>query len=226
MRVSPGLERVLAALREKGVDTQVLEFPQGTRTAQEAAVAVGTSVGQIVKSLVFVAGEEPVLVLVSGAHLADVRKLEREFGAPVRRADAETVREATGFAIGGVAPVGHLRPLRTLIDENLLKYDVVYAAAGTPYAIFPIAPAELVRITGPSWCASRAAGWRMSSSTANAGVKRRRRRDPPRRWRRARWRALAPARRPRRPRARPCARRCWRRSRFDAGSPPLGGRAR
>ncbi|MFO7266105.1 MAG: YbaK/EbsC family protein [Limnochordales bacterium] len=148
MRVSPGLERVLAALREKGVDTQVLEFPQGTRTAQEAAVAVGTSVGQIVKSLVFVAGEEPVLVLVSGAHLADVRKLEREFGAPVRRADAETVREATGFAIGGVAPVGHLRPLRTLIDENLLKYDVVYAAAGTPYAIFPIAPAELVRITG------------------------------------------------------------------------------
>lgn len=148
MGVSSALARVEAALREKGVHTQILEFPQGTRTAQEAADAVGTSVGQIVKSLVFVAGGQPVLVLVSGAHLADTRKLEREFGAPVRRADADTVRQATGFAIGGVAPVGHIAPLPTLIDEHLLKYDVVYAAAGTPYSVFPISPSELVRITG------------------------------------------------------------------------------
>ena len=92
--------------------------------------------GQIVKSLVFLAGDEPVLVLVSGAHLADTEKLGRLFGTKVKRADADTVREATGFAIGGVAPVGHIRPLRTLIDENLLQYDVVYARGG--HAVFGV----------------------------------------------------------------------------------------
>lgn len=148
MRVSSAVERVQAALSEHGVETEILEFPQGTKTAQEAAAAIGTDVAQIVKSLVFVAGEDPVLVLVSGAHMADTGKLAREFGAPVRRADAETVRRATGFAIGGVAPVGHTSPLRTLIDDHLMNYDVVYAAAGTPFSIFPIAPDELVRVTG------------------------------------------------------------------------------
>lgn len=148
MRVSSAVERVQAALQEHGVRTDILEFAQGTRTAQEAADAVGTQVGQIVKSLVFLAGDEPVLVLVSGVHLADTEKLGRLFGTKVKRADADTVREATGFAIGGVAPVGHIRPLRTLIDENLLQYDVVYAAAGTPFSVFPIAPSELVRVTG------------------------------------------------------------------------------
>lgn len=148
MSVSSAVERVQAALSEHGVETEILEFPQGTKTAQEAAAAIGTDVAQIVKSLVFVAGEDPVLVLVSGAHMADTGKLAREFGAPVRRADAETVRRATGFAIGGVAPVGHTSPLRTLIDDNLMNYDVVYAAAGTPFSIFPIAPDELVRVTG------------------------------------------------------------------------------
>lgn len=148
MSVSSAVERVQAALSEHGVETEILEFPQGTKTAQEAAAAIGTDVAQIVKSLVFVAGEDPVLVLVSGAHMADTGKLAREFGAPVRCADAETVRRATGFAIGGVAPVGHTSPLRTLIDDNLMNYDVVYAAAGTPFSIFPIAPDELVRVTG------------------------------------------------------------------------------
>lgn len=148
MRQSPALERVRAALRRHGVNTEILEFPQGTRTARDAAEAIGTAVGQIVKSLVFVAGDEPVLILVSGAHLADTEKLGRLLGTPVQRADADVVRQATGFAIGGVAPVGHIAPLTTLIDENLLRYEVVYAAAGTPFAVFPITPADLVRVTG------------------------------------------------------------------------------
>lgn len=148
MRLSSAVERVQAALHEHGVRGEILEFPQGTRTAQEAADAIGTEVGQIVKSLVFVAGDEPVLILVSGAHLADTEKLGRLFGTTVKRADAETVRQATGFAIGGVAPVGHIAPLTTLIDENLLRYELVYAAAGTPFAVFPIASADLVRVTG------------------------------------------------------------------------------
>lgn len=148
MRLSSAVERVQAALQERGVRAHILEFPQGTRTAQEAADAIGTEVGQIVKSLVFVAGDEPVLILVSGAHLADTKKLGRVFGTKVKRADADTVRQATGFAIGGVAPVGHIRSLTTLIDDNLLQYELVYAAAGTPYSVFPITPEDLVRVTG------------------------------------------------------------------------------
>ena len=148
MSASLAIERVRAALQEKGVNTQIVEFEQSTRTAQEAAEAIGTSVGQIVKSLVFVAGGQPFLALVSGANQADTDKLGALMGAPVERADARTVREATGFAIGGVPPVGHITPLVTFIDEDLLQYDEVYAAAGTPHAIFRITPAELVRITG------------------------------------------------------------------------------
>src|SRR5690606_1502777 len=98
MRQCPALERVRAALRRHGVNTEILEFPQGTRTARDAAEAIGTAVGQIVKSLVFVAGDEPVLILVSGAHLADTEKLGRLLGTPVQRADADVVRQATGFA--------------------------------------------------------------------------------------------------------------------------------
>lgn len=148
MATLSAVERVQAALQEHGVQVEILEFPQGTRTAQEAADAIGTEVGQIVKSLVFVAGDEPVLILVSGAHLADTSKLKRLFGVPVKRADAKTVREATGFAIGGVAPVGHTSPLTTMIDENLMRYEQVYAAAGTPYVVFPITPDDLARVTG------------------------------------------------------------------------------
>lgn len=148
MATSSAVKRVKAALEKHGVSTEILEFPQGTRTAQEAADAVGTDVGQIVKSLVFLAGHEPVLILVSGAHRADTDKLARLLGVPVKQADADMVRKATGFAIGGVAPVGHTLPLETIIDENLMRYDQVYAAAGTPFAVFPITPAELARITG------------------------------------------------------------------------------
>ncbi|HEY8497035.1 MAG TPA: YbaK/EbsC family protein [Limnochordales bacterium] len=148
MSASLAIERVRAALREKGVDTEIVEFAQSTRTAQEAADAIGTSVAQIVKSLVFVAGGQPFLALVSGANQADTDKLAALMGAPVERADARIVREATGFAIGGVPPVGHATSLVTFIDEDLLQFEEVYAAAGTPHAIFRITPQELVRITG------------------------------------------------------------------------------
>jgi prolyl-tRNA editing enzyme YbaK/EbsC (Cys-tRNA(Pro) deacylase) len=101
-----------------------------------------------VKSLVFLAGDQPILALVSGANRADTRKLAAAAGAPIRRADADAVRAATGFAIGGVPPVGHATRLPCFLDADLCRYDVVWAAAGTPNAVFPLAPAELERISG------------------------------------------------------------------------------
>ncbi len=145
----PAAERVRQALASLGISAQIQEFPQGTRTAQDAARAIGTTLGQIVKSLVFVADGRPLLVLASGRNRVDSAKLARAAGAAsVGRAGADLVRATTGFAIGGVPPVGHVTLLETFIDEDLLEYDIVYAAAGTPTAIFPIAPADLVRATG------------------------------------------------------------------------------
>ena len=144
----PAAARVQAALRAGGMPAEVMELAESARTAAEAAAACGVSVGQIVKSLVFVAGEEPILVLVSGSNQADERCLRELTGRPVRRADADTVRAATSFAIGGVAPVGHPRPLRVFIDRDLLGYDRVIAAAGTPHAVFPATPGDLCRMTG------------------------------------------------------------------------------
>jgi prolyl-tRNA editing enzyme YbaK/EbsC (Cys-tRNA(Pro) deacylase) len=120
----------------------VRDFPAGTRTAQDAAAAIGCSVGQIVKSLVFVRDDEPVLVLCSGANTLDAQRLG------LHKADADLVRRATGFAIGGVPPYGHPAPLETLIDEDLLGYDEVWAAAGTPRSVFPLTPAQLVERSG------------------------------------------------------------------------------
>lgn len=142
------VERVVAALREAGLETAVTEFAESTRTAEEAAAAVGTTVGQIVKSLVFLAGGRPVLALVSGANRLDTAKLAAVAGAPIRRADAETVRAVTGYAIGGVPPMGHATPLPTYLDADLLGYDTVWAAAGTPNAVFPITPVDLECVTG------------------------------------------------------------------------------
>ena len=140
------VERVVAALGAAGVETEVKEFSESTRTAEEAAAAIGTSVGQIVKSLVFLAGDEPILALVSGSNRADTKKLTALTGAPIRRADAEAARAATGYSIGGVPPVGHPTPLRTYLDRDLLQYEVVWAAAGTPNAVFSITPERLVEI--------------------------------------------------------------------------------
>jgi prolyl-tRNA editing enzyme YbaK/EbsC (Cys-tRNA(Pro) deacylase) len=128
----------------------VRELDASARTAPDAAAAVGCELGAIVKSLVF-RGErsgDAVLVLVSGDNRADEGRVEAAVGEPVGRADADFVRAATGYAIGGVPPVGHPSPLRTLVDEDLLRFDVVWAAAGTPRAVFPVAPSDLARAAG------------------------------------------------------------------------------
>ena len=141
-------ERVAEALRARGETLEVREFPHSTRTAEEAAAAIGTTVGQIVKSLVFLADGRPVLVLASGAHRVDIVKLALVCGAhAVRRATADEVRRTTGFAIGGVPPIGHTTPLATYLDRDLLRYDIVHAAAGTPTAVFAIAPDRLRVVT-------------------------------------------------------------------------------
>src|SRR2546425_7218942 len=145
-QVSPPA-RVQAALIAAGVDARIEEFPSSTRTAQEAAATVGTSVGQIVKSLLFLAGDSPVVALVSGVNRLDTQRLAALTGATVGKADADAVRHATGYSIGGVPPIGFPAPLPTFIDRDLLQYDVVWAAAGTPRHVFPITPKELVRIT-------------------------------------------------------------------------------
>jgi prolyl-tRNA editing enzyme YbaK/EbsC (Cys-tRNA(Pro) deacylase) len=136
------VDRVAAVLRDAGVEAEIREFPEGTRTAQEAAAAVGCDVGQICKSLVFRIGDEPLLVVASGSNRVD----ETRFGAVM--ADARWVRDQTGFAIGGVPPVGHARAIDTVVDEDLLGYDVVWAAAGTPRAVFAIEPDRLVEVAG------------------------------------------------------------------------------
>jgi prolyl-tRNA editing enzyme YbaK/EbsC (Cys-tRNA(Pro) deacylase) len=140
-------DRVRRALQAAQVDARIDEFSSSTRSAPEAAAAVGTSVGQIVKSLVFYAGDRPVLALVSGANQLDPERLGRLTGAPIKRPDARGVREVTGYAIGGVPPVGFPTPIPTYVDRDLLGYDVVWAAAGTPRHVFAITPTELLRIT-------------------------------------------------------------------------------
>jgi len=141
-------QRVQAALSAAGVTARIEAFPSSTRTAQEAAEAVGTSVGQIVKSLVFLAGGAPVLALVSGANRLDPARLGALTGLDIGKADADAVRRATGYSIGGVPPTGFPAPIPTFVDRDLLQYDVVWAAAGTPRHVFPIAPQDLVRVTG------------------------------------------------------------------------------
>ena len=140
--------RVRAALTRHGLSVEILEFPASTRTAEDAARAVGTSVSQIVKSLVFVADRRPILVLASGRNRVDVRKVAHlARAARVEKATAEAIRATTGFSIGGVPPVGHLTPLPVYLDETVLAHTVVYAAAGTPHAVFAITPSDLERIT-------------------------------------------------------------------------------
>jgi Cys-tRNA(Pro) deacylase len=148
MELKAAAQRVADALAAAGVDAEVRTYAESTRTAEEAAVAVGATVGQIVKSLVFLADGQPILALVSGANRLDNTKLARITGAKITRADADTVRTATGYVIGGVPPIGHLEPLPVYFDRDLLQYAEVWAAAGTPNTVFSIAPDALLRITG------------------------------------------------------------------------------
>lgn len=142
--VSKAIDRFLDAARVLGHPVEVRRFPEGTKTAPDAARAIGCEVGQIVKSLVFLADGEPVLALTSGANRVDERRLATLAGASgARRATPEEARAATGFAVGGTPPFGHPGPVRTFLDRDLLAFDEVWAAAGSPDAVFLTTPGEL-----------------------------------------------------------------------------------
>jgi prolyl-tRNA editing enzyme YbaK/EbsC (Cys-tRNA(Pro) deacylase) len=143
-------QRVQDALTARGLDGRVRHMPQSTRTAAEAAAACGCSVGQIVKSLVFRGAKSgrPYLLLVSGANRVDEKAVAGRIGEPLKRPDADYVRGVTGFAIGGIPPLGHDTALATFIDETLMAFEVVWAAAGTPDAVFPVSPGRLAQVTG------------------------------------------------------------------------------
>jgi prolyl-tRNA editing enzyme YbaK/EbsC (Cys-tRNA(Pro) deacylase) len=147
--VHPNVERVAAALRDGDASGEIRELADSTRTADEAAAALGVPVGAIVKSLVFTADDEPIMVLASGDHQVDTAAVASALGAgKVRRADADRVRQATGYPIGGVPPVAHATRLRILVDRHLASYDVLWAAAGTPHAVFSTSFDELCSLTG------------------------------------------------------------------------------
>ena len=141
--------RVVDAGRELGISVEPVEFPEGTKTAADAAAAIGCDVGQIVKSLIFAVDGEVVLAYVSGANQLDEAKLASAAGgATCGRVDADAVRAATGFPIGGVPPFGHSTALRVFIDPDLLQYDEIWAAAGTWTDVFALTPADLVEASG------------------------------------------------------------------------------
>jgi prolyl-tRNA editing enzyme YbaK/EbsC (Cys-tRNA(Pro) deacylase) len=143
------IDRFTEAARLAGIRPEIRRFPEGTRTAGDAARAIGCDVAQIVKSLVFVADGEPVIAFTSGANRVDPAKLARAAGAAsCRRATPEEARGATGFAVGGTPPFGHPRRLRSFVDRDLLGHEEVWAAAGTPDSVFPLSPADLRRCTG------------------------------------------------------------------------------
>ena len=145
----PNAIRVQQALTAGGAEVDVVELTDAATTAALAAAALGVTVGQIANSLVFVADGDPVLVLTSGANRVDTDKLAALLGAAkVQRADPDTVRDATGFPIGGVAPVGHLTALPVLIDEDLAQHDEIWASAGTPHTVFRTSYSELTRLSG------------------------------------------------------------------------------
>ena len=145
----PNVARVADAAREAGIEIEVERFPEGTRTAADAARAVGCDVAQIVKSLVFMADTAPVLALVSGSNRVDLGHLAAAVGATdVRRADGDEARAATGFAIGGVPPFGHSGSVTVVVDRDLTAHEWLWAAAGLPDAVFRISPSELLRVSG------------------------------------------------------------------------------
>ncbi|MBK6712689.1 MAG: YbaK/EbsC family protein [Chloroflexi bacterium] len=147
----PSAQKVADAAQALGLDIEIVEFAQTTRSAQEAADAIGCDVAQIVKSLCFVVNGRATICLVSGANQLDERKLAALAGVgrkQVSRADAEMVKAATGFTIGGVPPFGHVTSLPVYIDEDLKRFEVVWAAAGTPFAVFAIRPEALERVAG------------------------------------------------------------------------------
>jgi len=150
MALSPSAQKIQNLLIEQGYHLIVIEHAESTRTAQEAADRAGCTLGQITKSLIFRGKDsgKPILVLTSGMNRVNEKRITEYAGEPILRADADFVRAVTGFAIGGVPPLGHLQPMETYLDEDLLQYAVIWAAAGTPNAIFELTPAQLQTMTG------------------------------------------------------------------------------
>ncbi len=148
--LSSSAQKVQDILKTLGFSSHVVELPDSTRTAREAAQAVGCRVEQIVKSLVFKGQRTnmPILVVASGTNRVNEQRLSQLAGEPVEKANADFVRQRTGFVVGGVPPVGHAERLETFIDEDLLQYEELWAAAGTPHAVFRLTPAELKAMTG------------------------------------------------------------------------------
>jgi len=149
-QMSSGAQRVQKALQECGLEAEVMELPQSTRSAKEAAEAVGCSVSQIAKSIVFrtTQSQRPILVIASGPNTINEDRISSLVSEPVKMANPDFVKSKTGFSIGGVAPVGHLEKPEIFIDEDLFKYKEIWAAAGTPHAVFRLTPQELEKITG------------------------------------------------------------------------------
>jgi len=149
----PASLRIQALLADAGVPARVVEFDEPTRTSADAALAIGCSVAEIAKSIVFriKSSGKAVVVVASGDNRVSEQKVERLIGEPIGKADAEFVRESTGFAIGGVSPLGHRHPVEILLDADLQRFKKLWAAGGTPYSVFPVTPDELQRITGRGW---------------------------------------------------------------------------
>ena len=141
------IDRFIGEAEASGLDIEIQRYPDGTRTAADAAAAVGCKIDQIVKSLVFMADVRPILILCSRARRVDEEKLAEYIGTEIRIAGASEVRAATGYAIGGTPPLGHTVPLKTVVDPHLMEFEEIWAAAGTPDSVFPIQPKELVKAT-------------------------------------------------------------------------------
>jgi len=151
MEISSSAKKVQDALKSAGIEAKVVELPDSTRTAVEAAQAIGTTVAQIVKSLVFrgQSSGKAILIEASGINRVNEKDVAAILGEPIGKADADFVREQTGYAIGGIPPLGHAHEMgAVLIDEDLLQYDELWAAAGTPHAVFRLTPEELIKIAG------------------------------------------------------------------------------
>lgn len=149
----PTALRTQNLLAEAGIDTRVVEFEQPTRTSAEAAAAIGCAVAEIAKSVVFRAKEsgQAVVVVASGDNRVSESKVSRLLGQKLGRADADFVRESTGYAIGGVSPLGHANPVTLVLDADLQRFERIWAAAGTPFSVFPLTPAQLSELTGATW---------------------------------------------------------------------------
>jgi len=149
----PTALRTSQLLRDAGIDTQVVEFEQPTRTSADAAAAIGCSVAEIAKSIVFRGANsgQAVVVVASGDNRVSESKVSEKVGEPLARADGDFVRAATGYAIGGVPPLGYSQPVKLLLDQDLKRFEKIWAAGGTPFSVFPLQPDQLRRLTGAEW---------------------------------------------------------------------------